>query len=82
MKHYIGLWLNEKNGKKWFSGKFKDVSAIMEGQRFSVWKNDRKRNDRDPDYQIVWEDQNDAPRETARDRHERAENPSSDSLPF
>ena len=46
-----GMWLQEKNGKKFFSGEI-TVNGVK--QRFVVFRNDRKQpGERTPDYNVL-----------------------------
>lgn len=46
MIQLTGLWMNEsKDGKKFMGGN-------LGGARFLVFKNEKKRNDKDPDYYL------------------------------
>lgn len=45
------LWLKEKDGKKYFSGQIEYPGVKL---NFAIFKNEKKENPNQPDYQIVW----------------------------
>ena len=50
IKKVSGLWLKDGKNGKYMSGDVKD--PIPAGSKLMVFKNDRKRDDRDPDYTL------------------------------
>lgn len=52
------LWLKEKNGKKYLTGKIDGIGQIV------VFKNDRKNSEKQPDYRIL----RSQPREQSQDQ--------------
>lgn len=61
LKKVGALWLKEKDGKKFFSGKME--FALPAGATVLIYRNDRKQQDKHPDYTIhTFEDDQPAPR--------------------
>jgi len=51
MSRKIGaLWLKEKDGKKYFSGVLEDMRGDI---RIVIFKNDKKEQEKQPDYNIL-----------------------------
>lgn len=67
-----GLWLNEGRKGKYMSGKLRDEVVIPAGSKFFIFKNDKKRNDKDCDYTLSFAPPDDAPLPSSS-RHESAE---------
>lgn len=64
-----GLWLNEKNGKRYFSGTLGDAKVL-------IFKNDYKTEDKHPDYNMFLAPKP-APKAEARQQEQ-----SKDEYPF
>ncbi len=53
LKTIIGLYVNEKAGRKYMAGKARERIVIEEGQRVMIFKNDKRTSDKQPEYNIV-----------------------------
>jgi len=61
LKKVGALWIKEKDGRKFMSGKLE--FAVPAGASILLYKNDRKQQDKHPDYTLhTFEDDQPAPR--------------------
>ena len=51
-KRLTGLWLNEGKSGKYMSGKTREEVTIPAGAKLFVFKNDKKKDERDCDYTL------------------------------
>lgn len=83
LKKVGGLWLNEKAGKKYFSGKVQE--DIPAGSKVFVYRNTYKEEDKHPDYTLHVAVDDDQPR---REEYNQAPPPppppppDEDEIPF
>lgn len=74
------LWLKEKDGKKYFSGKIEVPGLDLQ---FAVFKNEEKNKENQPDYNIVWSSPNQKKNNSTQQNSSDQVQPfSDDDIPF
>ena len=81
-KRYVGLWLKEGQYGKYMSGRSKDPIVIPAETWINVQKNKNKKEDKHPDYQLVFDEPVDETAEKAQGSDGATEPKAQDDLPF
>lgn len=53
LKTILGLYVNEKNGKRHMGGKTREAVTIPANTRYMIFKNEDRKSDKHPEYRMV-----------------------------